>query len=217
MAKRRKVQRTARGARPERRLRDQTAASAAALNKGAEQLTARVRESVARILSHPGAEVRDAWKQAGPLAREAFNAAYAAGMDVLVASGSIAKGVMLGVSDAGGDGLKAAPAVVRQAVDAAVAAGEEAMSAGRRAVRGVAEAARATGADARTWAGAAVSDISGQALRAGKVASDAAKQMVDSALAQLGGLRKPRAKAVPRRRAAAARPGKRRARGKTKR
>jgi hypothetical protein len=153
---------------------ESVASGITAVESAQDDLAERVRAAVRGSLKDPRQTTADVLTLAGRFAAEGIEVARSLGSDGLSSARSIVKGVVLGISDAGGDVATATSGAVRGAVDTAVSAGEEAVAVTQRAAQGAAEAAVAAGADAsaniQTAFGAATNAMLGFGLAAAEMA-----------------------------------------------
>ena len=99
-----------------------------------------VRKSVSRSLRAGGAMVGDTVGVVEQTVRGSLEATITSGTGVLVAVKAVAKGVILGISDVGGDLATAALTTVRATVHAAADSGTDLTAAAWRAIGGLVEA-----------------------------------------------------------------------------
>jgi hypothetical protein len=142
------------------------AKTAASLGTAEDALTAAVRAGIAHALREPGASAGALFETMAARTQTAVQAALSVGVDALSSARSITRGVLLGVSDAGAQGLVSANEVVQAATRASVAAGSEAAMAGWMALNGAVDAARAASSDTTAAARKAAEAFAGSAFAA---------------------------------------------------
>jgi len=154
------------------------ARQATAIRDAEDKLTQTVRHAVARALREPVSSARPLFDTAIDKAREAMEATVSVGGDALVTVRSVTHGVLLGVSDAGGDSVSGAGKIASAVIGSAIASGGEAASAGWRSLQGVLDAASTIGTDTGSAVRTAANAIAQGAASARETASQLVERLV---------------------------------------